>query len=233
MLDVLLKSAFPLCALCAIYILVVWWLKFQKELRMTFSKALAISLANFVPSLVAMKLLAIIEVGGNLEKAPNMRLYGALFLLPLFYYFWARLTKRKLPLAMDVATVGMMIGLLVGRLNCVITGCCEGLPISFWPEIRWPIREIELIYCGIFVVLAARKVLKKRSRGLTLPTMWVSYGALRFAMEWVREEYTGSIGIFHMAHIWSLISMGVGAGIYIYISKTQKEVKNRVKARKK
>mgnify|MGYP003447408610 CR=1 FL=1 len=35
-------------------------------------------------------------------------------------------------------------------------------------------------------------------------------------MEWLREEYVGEVGIFHSAHIWSLIAIAVGA-VMLYI----------------
>lgn len=209
----------------------IWWLKFQEQLNITFGEALILAVGHFVVGVITMKIWAILEVGGDIQNAANMRLYGALFLMTPLYYLWAKLTKRNIPLAMDVVSVCIIGGLVAGRINCLISGCCEGLPLFYGSEMRWPLREIELIYCAIFVVIAVPKVLKKCSYGLGVPTFMVSYGMLRFVMEWVREEYTGSLGNFHLAHIWSLISIVVGAGIYIYLSKSHKKINNRANTR--
>lgn len=199
----------------------LWWLKFQRDLGVLWKEALLLAVGHFVVGVIVMKLWAILEAGGNLEKAANMRMYGAMFLMPPMYYLWAKLTKRNISLAMDAATICLQIGLIVGRINCLLGGCCEGTRIIFGSSVRWPIREIELAYCVIFCVIYCIRILKKKTHGEVLSAMMVSYGALRFILEWIREEYTGNIGVFHLAHIWSLITIVIGAGIYYILAKKQ------------
>lgn len=201
------------------FALTYWWMKFQKQLNLRLWEALLLAIGHFVVGIIVMKLWAILEVGGDLEKAANMRLYGAMFLMPPMYYLWARCTKRDPMLTLDVATICCVIGLIVGRVNCLTTGCCEGIPVWFVPELCWPLREAEIVYCVVFIIWFGRKILKNKGHGLVLPILMISYGAMRFIMEWVREEYTGRIWIFHLAHIWSLIAVAVGAVMYYKVHK--------------
>ena len=208
-----------ICMIFGFLGVLLWWLKFQKQLNLQWKEAVVLSLGHFVIGTIAMRMWAILEVGGNLEEAANLRLYGAMFLLPPFYFAWAKLTKRDVMLTMDISGICGIIGLVIGRINCMLSGCCEGMPMFFGSEMRWPLREIELIYCAVVLIYYGRKILKGTDRGQILPKLMISYGVIRFIMEWVREEYTGTLGIFHLAHIWSLIAIVVGAVMYYKVRK--------------
>ena len=207
--------------------LTYWWMTFQKQLNLRLWEAVLLAVGHFVVGIVVMKLWAILEVGGDMEKAANMRLYGAMFLMPPMYYLWARCTKRDPMLTMDIATICCVIGLIVGRVNCLITGCCEGIPVIFGSDVRWPLREIEIVYCVAFIIWFGRKALKNKEHGRVLPNLMISYGAMRFIMEWVREEYTGQVGAFHLAHIWSLLAMAIGTVMLYKVRKSIQPGGNR------
>jgi prolipoprotein diacylglyceryltransferase len=53
---------------------------------------------------------------------------------------------------------------------------------------------------------------------MAYPFTILVYSIFRFIIEWFREEYTGQVWIFHLAHIWSLISI-IGSAIAIYLIK--------------
>lgn len=218
-MEFVTQGTLMICMICGVVGLTLWWLKFQKSLDIRLPEAIILAVLHFAVGVVVMKLWAILEAGGNLEKAANMRLYGAMFLMPPLYYLWAKFRKRNIPLFMDTATICLLIGLAVGRINCLSSGCCEGVRIAFGSDMRWPLREIELIYCSVFIISFGRKIIKNKTYGDGLPLLMVSYGTIRFIMEWVREEYTGRLGIFHLAHIWSLICILIGAVMYYIVRK--------------
>lgn len=196
-----------------------WWLKFRKRLNMTWWFAAALTFSQLLIGVLTMKLWAVIEVGGNMEKAANMRLYGAVFIMPLLFYIGAKITKRNTATVMDAFLVGAVISLAFGRLNCLTLECCQGCPVFPGADFRWPIRELEILYYVVFVCYYARKVLRNKTHGQLYPVLLISYGALRFVFEFAREEYTGQIGIFHLAHIWSLISIAAGIIAYYFVEK--------------
>ena len=200
-------------------VLFYWFLKFQKQLNLRWKEALTIAVLQIVVGLVSMRLMAIIEVGGNMKEAANMRIFGGIFALLVMYLLWAKRTERDPKLVMDVAAICTISGAIGGRLNCLISGCCDGIPVFFYPEMRWPLREVELVYYAIFVLTYARRIIRRKTHGQVYPIYLMSYGILRFFSEFVREEFTGQLGNFHLAHIWSLISVAIGAVMYYKVQK--------------
>lgn len=162
-----------------------------------------------------MWLLALAEAGFNLKKAANMRLYGAIFVLPFLYYVWAKVKKRNVSLVMDISTICVIFGAISGRLNCLTKDCCDGIQCFFNEAYRWPIREIELVYYVIFIIYYFRKIGTAKTYGQVYPIYLISYGVLRFLCEFIREEYTIKIGIIHIAQIWSLIAIAIGV-VWLY-----------------
>lgn len=205
----------------------IWWIKkFDTRLNIKFGGVVALTIASIVVALVSLKLLAIIEVGGDLSRAANMRLYGALFTLPLLYFAFAKIKKVDVRIALDVASIIACLGLFCGRMGCFVGGCCEGDYI-FYTAFRWPIRELEQVFYIVFVLLYAKKIVDGKTYGQVYPVLMLSYGIFRFVIEWVRIEYTGGIGFIHLAHIWSLVSILVGAAFCFELENKKRMQKKR------
>ena len=113
----ILQNNLLLCLVPCYFIILIWWLKFQKKLQMKWQFAAVLSFAHLIIAVASMRILAIIEVGGDLEKAAMLRLYGAVFVIPPLYYIGAKITGRKTALVMDAAIVCGVIGLIFGRMN--------------------------------------------------------------------------------------------------------------------
>lgn len=212
-----------------------WWInKFKKQLNMEWKGVLALTIASIVLAVASLKILAFIEVGGDVERMANMRLYGVLIVLPLLYFFVAKKQKASVSLAMDIGAIIACMGLFCGRLNCMVTGCCEGIPIFGHETMRWPIRELELVLYVVFFIRTGKRVLQNKTKGRAFPAFMVTYGVFRFVVEWVREEYTGSVGVLHLAHIWSLVSIIAGL-IWLYLLQrdAQKALGKRTEKEKK
>ena len=199
-----------------------WLLKFEKKLKIQWPEATLVSLIHVAVGWSCMRLLALAEVGFDLDRAANIRIYGAIFVLPFVYYAWAKKTNRSISLVMDIAAICVIIGTISGRLNCLAGGCCDGIPFFFNETYRWPIREIELVYYVTFIIYYFRKIGTQKTYGQVYPIYLISYGILRFLCELVREEFTTKIGIFHMAQIWSLIAIVVGAVMLYRVNIKQK-----------
>ncbi len=206
------------CIVIGVVFMSVWWLKFQQKLRMKWYWAPIVSVVYFVLSLILVKFWALLEVGFDVSKAANMRLFGANFILPVISYFAAKLTKRDPALVVDIMGVCGTIGLFVVRVNCLIHGCCDGVLITPNGTARWPLVEMEILLCVVLCLLFWNKVYKRKTKGEAYPVIIFVYGIFRFIIEWAREEYTGQIGIFHLAHIWSLLAI-IGSAIAIYLIK--------------
>lgn len=228
-----LVSARPLisCLVVGVILMSVWWLKFKEKLNMKWYWAPILSVAHFTFSLIFIKFWALVEVGFVAEKAANMRLYGAIFFLPVVYYLGARLTKRNPALVMDMLSVTAAIGLLLVRVNCLIQGCCKGVCITPETTVRWPLVELEMVVCIIVILYYWQRIYKRRTNGLAYPTVILVYSVFRFVIEWVREEYTGELWIFHLAHIWALIGI-TGSTMAIYLIKKYNTKKSKTHSKR-
>lgn len=210
-----------------IYVALCYWLcKFQKKLKLTWTEIYLIPLFHVVIGWSCMWFLAVAEAGFDLEKAADIRLYGAFFALPALYYAWAKVMKRDPATVMDLSAICAVCGAISGRLHCLSAGCCEGIPLG---SIRWPVREAELVFYFLFILFFAGKILKGKTNGQIYPLFMIQYGVLRFLIECVREEYTARVGVLHLAHIWSLISIAAGAAWYLAIIKKRKSPAGRRK----
>ena len=150
------------CLVIGVVLMSVWWLKFQKKLNMKWYWAPILSTLHFIFSLIFVKFWALLEVGFVAEKAANMRLYGAIFLLPIVYYIGAKVSKRDVSLVMDMLAVCAAVGLLLVRVNCLIAGCCDGVCITPETTARWPIVELEMAYVLILTICFWRLIAKHK-----------------------------------------------------------------------
>ena len=198
-----------------------WLLRFEKKLKIQWPEATLVALVHVVVGWSCMRLLALVEVGFDVEKAANMRLFGAIFVLPFLYYAWAKKTKRNVSLVMDICTVCVILGAISGRLNCLTQGCCQGVPVAPEWAFRWPIRQIELAYYAAFILFYFGKIGTKKTYGQVYPIYMISYGIIRFVSEFAREEFTTQVGVLHLAHIWSLLCIVAGAIMLYYVERNR------------
>ena len=195
----------------------IWLLQFRKRLKMSSAAALIISVLPVLYGVMTVKVFAVFEAFGDLSAAGNMSLFGGVFLMPVAYAIGAKLTKRKIADVFDIFAIAMVFTLMCARINCLFAGCCFG---TFIPgtELRWPTRQAELIYYLIFLAITAPKVLKNKTYGEVYPLYMASYGIFRTVCECFRYS-SRTTSIFHLSHIWALISFGLGISIYAEIKR--------------
>ena len=190
------------------------WLFFnRKTLKMNILILIAFSLLHTIIGVLFVILFAYVETGFNPESLGNMSLYGGVFFMPIVYLLYALIMKITIKQAFDVFTISLISTLFFARINCLIAGCCEGVLIGE-SGFRVPTREIELFYYLLFIIIFFDKIIKNKMNGFTYPIYMVSYGILRFVLEFLRESDSSSA--FHVGHIWSLISIVIG-GLIICI----------------
>ena len=185
-----------------------------------------LSLAVVVFAILCAKFFAVAEYGFDMSRAGNMSLFGGFFGMPILYYLIAKLGKRDMRLIFDVFGVCAVVTVLFARCNCLISGCCLGQFIGS-SSVRWPTREIEVIYYISFLVYAMPRILKKRSFGEIYPLYMLTYGVLRFIVEFLRVSETNNL--FHLSHAWALIAIVIGL---VFYSKLYNQVHRKTKKAK-
>ena len=217
---------------CALFILLgcgtlfnVYWLyRCRERLHLRWPSVLLLSVLHTVLGVLSVKVFALFESG----DFSNMSLFGGVFFMPLFYWGVAKLAKQKAADVFDVFTVCLVFTLMCARLNCMISGCCLGahIPIEGLTHLRFPTRELELLFYVILLSRLWRKVVTGSARGMIYPIYMIAYGIFRFVTETLRfSDRTDSI--LHVSHLWALLSLGIGISIYGELQKKEKKTGGR------
>lgn len=203
----------------------VYWLhRCRERLHLRWLSVLLLSVLHTVLGVLSVKVFALFETG----NFSNMSLFGGVFFMPLFYWGVAKLAKQKAADVFDVFTICLVFTLMCARLNCMISGCCLGahIPIEGLTHLRFPTRELELLFYVLLLSRLWRKVVTGSARGMIYPIYMISYGIFRFVTETLRfSDRTDSI--LHVSHLWALLSLGIGMSIYGELRKKEKKTGGR------
>ena len=203
----------------------VWLILLRKRLDMPWYAAIPLAILSTVYGVLTAKVFAFLEAGINTDSFGNMRLFGVVFFMPLAYWLGAKLSKRSYREVFDVFTPCIIFTFMCARINCIVSGCCIGLPIPGMNGVRFPTREAEILFYIILLICLCPRVLKGKYRGQAYPIYMISYGAFRFVEEFFRSADTSSV--FHSAHIWALIALIIGISIYAEIKSETATRKRR------
>ena len=203
----------------------VYWLhRCRERLHLRWLSVLLLSVLHTVLGVLSVKVFALFETG----DFSNMSLFGGVFFMPLFYWGVAKLAKQKAADVFDVFTICLVFTLMCARLNCMISGCCLGahIPIEGLTHLRFPTRELELLFYVLLLSRLWRKVLSGSARGMIYPIYMISYGIFRLVTETLRVS-NRTDSILHISHLWALLSLGIGISIYGELQKKEKKTGGR------
>ena len=203
----------------------VYWLhRCRERLHLRWLSVLLLSVLHTVLGVLSVKVFALFETG----NFSNMSLFGGVFFMPLFYWGVAKLAKQKAADVFDVFTICLVFTLMCARLNCMISGCCLGahIPIEGLTHLRFPTRELELLFYVLLLSRLWRKVVTGSARGMIYPIYMISYGIFRFVTETLRVS-NRTDSILHISHLWALLSLGIGISIYGELQKKEKKTGGR------
>lgn len=188
--------------------------------------AIPLSLLHTVFGVFAVTAFAVLE-SLDLGSAGNMSLFGGVFFMPILYFALAKIFKRDVKDVFDIGTVCMLFTLMCARINCIISGCCYGISFLGIEGVRWPTRELELIFYAIMIICLMLRVIRQDSKGLNYPIYMIAYGAFRFVIEWFR--HSSSDTAFHISHIWAIVVFCLGLSIFIEMKVRSNKVRSNKK----
>lgn len=218
------EHALLLLLLFATGVCCVWLSLVRKRLKMPLYAVFPIAALHTLIGVLSVKIFAFLEAGFKPDSLGNMSIFGGVFFMPLVYWAGAKLTKRDVKLVCDLLTPCMIFTVMCARVNCILSGCCFGLPIPGMNGLRWPTREAEVVFYLVLLILLSRKVWRGGTHGEMYPLYMITYGAFRFVVEFLR--YTeNTAGIFHKAHLWAVITLGLGLSIYSEMQSRKKKVR--------
>ena len=226
----LISNHFLVFILIVAAVFTFFWLgRNRARLKMGWPAAILVTVLHVLFGVFCVKAFAFLESGASSDGFSQMSIFGATFFMPVGYFVGARLTKRKPADVFDIFTICMLFTLACSRVNCLVSGCCGGIPF-FGTSWCWPTREIEIVYYLGFILVFAPRILKKNTRGEVYPVYMLSYGALRFLLEFVRVSTSSSL--FHLTHLWAAISVLLGLAIWLEQGARQRRNLNRIRKKK-
>ena len=133
---------------------------------------------------------------------------------------------------LDIVMPGVAVGQGFGRIGCFFAGCCYGartesaFSIVFKHSDYAP-NNVKLIptqlisSAGDFVIAAVLYfyLSRKHADGRVGALYFILYGIGRFAIEFLRDDYRGSIGVFSTSQIISLAVVVLGAVLFVRTGK--------------
>ena len=158
--------------------------------------------------------------------------YGGIIGGALTSLIYCRVKKERFLPYFDLVMPAVSFAQGFGRLGCFFAGCCYGartesaFSIVFKHSDYAP-NNVKLIptqlisSAGDFVIAAVLYfyLSRKHADGRVGALYFILYGIGRFAIEFLRDDYRGSIGVFSTSQIISLAVVVLGAVLFVRTGK--------------
>ena len=150
----------------------------------------------------------------------GMVFYGGLIGASLLVVLFAR--RRKVPLLEmgDFAIGGVPLGHALGRIGCLVNGCCFGsetkcaLSVAVEGVNRHPTPLYEAVGNLLIYMLLLAFTLRTPRRGRVLALYLLTYPVLRFGLEFLRGDDRITFAGLHLAQFVSIALFTTGAALW-------------------
>lgn len=153
----------------------------------------------------------------------GMSFFGAVLFLPLLMTPTALLMHVSVQDMTDFIAPPGLLMFAVMKTNCIFSGCCggrvlgvsaDGNPMVF-PS---PLVEAITTVCLIAVLLYFEH--RSKTRGTLYPISMISYGSLRFVLNWLREPGEALLLGMQKGTVWSVLTVVIGV-LWLMIRQNQ------------
>ncbi|MBI2945930.1 MAG: prolipoprotein diacylglyceryl transferase [Candidatus Wallbacteria bacterium] len=154
----------------------------------------------------------------------GLTFYGGLLLAFPICAAFTRAVGWSLLEVLDMLAPAVAVGLAIGRLGCLLAGCCYGMASELpwalaFPRAgesipRHPTQAYEMLACfAIFLVLQRSLAGAGRPAGWVIALFACLYGGFRFTVEFWREDPRGGLffGLFSFSQLVSIGIVGAAA----------------------
>jgi phosphatidylglycerol---prolipoprotein diacylglyceryl transferase len=209
---------------------VVLWLFWQvkKGAKISADTVFAASIVGIPSGIVVSRLLHVIDKWSYYSQNPSqiiggqgLTIYGAILGAALGIWIYSKITKFRFEYFADLIVPGLIIGQAIGRVGCLLNGCCYGDPTSLPWGIAYtnpnslvsagllgvsvqPTQVYEIIF--LLIVLAIMLPLRKRIKpeGSVFLVYLSIYSVWRIAEDFLRDGSPFLLGL-HQAQIIGLV----------------------------
>jgi len=177
----------------------------RHQYALSILQAILYTLLLLITGIAGAKLLFFFECG--MDSFSGMSFYGAVYLVLLAMPLIGLLFGMHPADSLDACApcVAAIVGFQ--RFGCFCAGCCGGIPMGSGNTV-WPTQLMEgfgdmAILC---LLLAAEK--RETYKGKGYPLFLISYGAMRFAIEFVRDTPKDWLSLSH-GQWFSIVGIGI------------------------
>lgn len=168
-------------------------------------QACVYTLLLLITGIAGAKLLFFFESG--MESFSGMSFFGAVYLVLLAMPLIGLIFGMKPTASLDACApcVAAIVGFQ--RFGCFCAGCCGGIPIGNTTTL-WPTQLMEGFGDMLILCLLLYSEKKDAMRGKSYPVFLISYGIMRFAIEFVRDTTKDWLGLSH-GQWFSIVGIGI------------------------
>ena len=160
-------------------------------------------------------------------------LFGVGGWLLLYFLFVRKKFPDGLKKILVITPASIASGHAFGRIGCFMEGCCYGKASDAWYAIYFPTLQRSVIptqlFEAIFLFLLSGVLIFLAFRfrtHFTIPVYTIGYGIWRFLVEFLRDDYRGSLipGI-SPSQFWALLLFvfGVGSLVFLLLLRKRKQ----------
>ena len=230
----------------AVVWLIFWmWLQIKKGAQITLDTVLSMALVGIPSGIIFARLLHVIDDiviaslhpeltasgqvinylqhPGLIIGGVGLTIYGAILGAALGIWVYCKITKTKMGYIVDLMAPGIIIAQAIGRVGCLLNGCCYGTPTTLpWGLVytdpqsfgfnggipTHPTVVYEIIYC--IIVFAVLMMLRKKLKpdGSLFALYLALYAAWRLGIDFLRDGTPFLFGL-HQAQVISIIVLAI------------------------
>lgn len=176
---------------------------------------------------------------GTLFSQGGLVWYGGVIGVTAAVLVYTRIKKIRLFHFSDIIIPSCALGLAIGRIGCLLAGCCYGAPCDLPWAIHYPLAHETHgvgvhpapIYETLLMLLVTGILLKidrkKPFEGFTTWWFFILGGLVRFVLEYYRGDRLVWIESLNLSasQVVSLVGMAVGAGLLIWLGQKADRIK--------
>ena len=164
-------------------------------------------------------------------------LIGGVISFIAIYFIWGKLSfdddtyQKQFSLVANVAPASITIAHSIGRIGCLMAGCCHGAKTEAWYGITMqnlgykvvPTQLFEAIFLALLFTLFVWRI--KNGKGYNLPIYMISYALWRFLAEYLRNDYRGETVVSFLTpsqFIAVLMALG-GVALFVIMKKLEQK----------
>ena len=173
--------------------------------QLSIIQSIIYTLLLLVTGIAGAKLLYFFECG--MQSFSGMSFFGAVYLVLLMMPLVGLIFKMTPLESLDASAPCVAVIVGFQRFGCYCAGCCGGIPLGS-SGMLWPTQLMEGFFDMAILTFILIAEVKGLAKGKGYPFFLMSYGVIRFIIEFVRDTSKDWLGLSH-GQWFSMIGIGI------------------------